>query len=96
MFAERKSKTHPRGKAFLIGCLFLLLAASMAIAYELDWWTIDGASGTSTGGSYSLSGTMGQPEAGTTLTGGSYTLNGGFWYLPRASATGSRGWESYR
>lgn len=96
MFAKNRSRSILQRKAFLVLCLFLLLAASMAIAYELDWWTIDGASGTSTGGAYSLSGTMDQPEAGTTLTGGSYTLNGGFWFLPRASATGSQGWESYR
>ena len=37
-----------------------------------------GGGGTSTGGVYSVSGTIGQPDAGL-LTGGSYTLAGGFW-----------------
>ncbi len=96
MFGKRQSNSQLRGKAYLILCMLLLLAASMAIAYELDWWTIDGASGTSTGGAYSLSGTVGQPEAGTAMTGGSYTLNGGFWYLPRSSTTGSQALEQYR
>jgi len=40
--------------------------------------TIDGGGGTSTGGSYELSGTIGQPDAGQ-MSGGSYALTGGFW-----------------
>ena len=47
--------------------------------YDLSWYTIDGGGATfSTGGSYSLGGTIGQPDAGA-LSGGPYTLNGGFW-----------------
>jgi hypothetical protein len=47
--------------------------------FEISWYTIDGG-GTmfSTGGPYSLGGTIGQVDAGT-LTSGSYALNGGFW-----------------
>jgi hypothetical protein len=29
----------------------------------LDWFTIDGGGGTSTGGVYAVSGTIGQPDA---------------------------------
>ena len=47
--------------------------------YDLTWNTIDGGGVTfSTGGAYSLDGTIGQGDAGT-LSGGSYTLTGGFW-----------------
>jgi hypothetical protein len=47
--------------------------------YDLSWYTVDGGGATfSTGGSYSLGGTIGQANAGI-LRGGSYTLNGGFW-----------------
>jgi hypothetical protein len=47
--------------------------------YELTWNTIDGGGVMfSTGGVYSLGGTIGQADAGN-LSGGSYTLNGGFW-----------------
>jgi hypothetical protein len=46
--------------------------------YSIDWYTIDGGGGSSTGGSYSLGGSIGQPDAGS-LSGGSYQLNGGFW-----------------
>jgi len=49
--------------------------------YSIDWWTVDGGGGTSTGGVYSVSGTLGQPDAGV-MSGGSFTLTGGFWALP--------------
>jgi len=45
--------------------LFHLLLPSLGFAqqYSIDWSTIDGGGGTSTGGDYSLSGTIGQPDA---------------------------------
>ncbi len=47
--------------------------------YDLTWNSIDGGGAMfSTGGAYSLGGTIGQADAGT-MSGGSYTLNGGFW-----------------
>jgi hypothetical protein len=47
--------------------------------YDLTWSTIDGGGATfSTGGTYSLGGTIGQPDAGS-MSGGSYALVGGFW-----------------
>ena len=62
----------------------LLLIPALALAqsgggYDLTWSTIDGGGATfSTGGPYSLGGTVGQADAGV-LTGGGYTLAGGFW-----------------
>ena len=52
--------------------------------YDLSWSTIDGGGGTSTGGVYSVSGTIGQPDAGATMTNGQYSVTGGFWALPTA------------
>ena len=47
--------------------------------YDLTWNTIDGGGYMfSTGGGYSLGGTMGQPDAGA-MSGGGYSLAGGFW-----------------
>ncbi len=46
--------------------------------YAINWFTLDGGGGTSTGGNYTLSGTIGQPDTGM-LSGGTYTLQGGFW-----------------
>ena len=47
--------------------------------YDLSWQTIDGGGGTSSGGGFSLNGTIGQPDAGVFMTGGSLALAGGFW-----------------
>jgi hypothetical protein len=58
-------------------------AASAGIGggvYSIPWSTIDGGGViNSSGGTYTLSGTIGQPDAGATMTGGSYSLTGGFW-----------------
>ena len=59
----------------LLAPLVLALASN---GYDLSWWTADGGGGSSMAGSYTLSGTAGQPDAGV-LTGGSYSLAGGFW-----------------
>jgi hypothetical protein len=64
-------------KAILAG-LILSVALSVSAQYSIDWYTIDGGGGTSSGGPYTLTGTIGQPDAGV-HTGGNYTLVGGFW-----------------
>ena len=57
----------------------LLLATAPALAqYHIDWYTIDGGGGTSSGGPYTLTGTIGQPDADWCV-GGLYELLGGFW-----------------
>lgn len=45
---------------------------------ELNWRTIDGGGGASTSETYTLIGTIGQPDAGR-MSNGAYTLYGGFW-----------------
>ena len=68
-----------RAKRFFVaGALVLLPILSQGQSYTIDWYSIDGGGGTSTGGIYSISGTIGQPDAGR-LTGASYALEGGFW-----------------
>jgi hypothetical protein len=49
--------------------------------YSIDWFKIAGGGGTSTGGTYTVSGTIGQHDAGGLMTGGSYSLTVGFWAL---------------
>jgi hypothetical protein len=44
----------------------------------LDWSSIDGGGGQSSGGPYSLTGTVGQPDAAYSA-GGEYEVLGGFW-----------------
>jgi hypothetical protein len=68
---------------------FLLsaLCFSAAAQYAIDWHTIDGGGGTSTGGVYAVSGTIGQHDAGGPMTNGQYAVTGGFWVLPQAVQT---------
>jgi hypothetical protein len=61
------------------GALLLALPLAVHAQYSIDWFTIDSGGGTSTGGDYSLSGTIGQPEAGMSITGGEFAMTGGFW-----------------
>ena len=59
--------------------LLILGSAVSAVAqYEIQWSTIDAGGGHSTGGVYTVTGTIGQPDAAFS-SGGSYTLAGGFW-----------------
>ena len=64
----------------LPGVIFGLVLAAPALAqnYSIDWFTIDGGGGASTGGAYAVSGTIGQPDAGV-MSGGSFAITGGFW-----------------
>ena len=60
--------------------LWLPLAA-FSQSYSIDWYKIAGGGGTSAGGQYSLSGTIGQPDASGAMSGGGYSVTGGFWSL---------------
>ena len=66
--------------------LAILAANAGAQSYSIDWSTIDGGGGTSTGGVYSVSGSIGQPDTAA-LAGGRYTVQGGFWGLIAAIQT---------
>ncbi len=46
--------------------------------FSIDWYKVAGGGGTSTNGQYSVSGTIGQADAGH-MSGGNYSLDGGFW-----------------
>ena len=59
----------------LIGLLFLAPAA-LAQPYGVDWHSVDGGGGQSMGGNFSITGTVGQPDAGS-LSGGTFSINGG-------------------
>ena len=67
--------------------LRLLTTLVRAQTYSIDWHKIAGGGGTSTGGVYSISGTIGQHDASTPLTSGPYSLTGGFWAIISAVQT---------
>jgi hypothetical protein len=63
--------------------LFTLLIPAIGFAqnYSIDWYKISGGGGTSGNSQYTVSGTIGQHDAGQQMSGGSYSLTGGFWAL---------------
>ena len=68
----------------------LTLACGAVVAsaqYVIDWHTMDGGGGDSAGGPYTLSGTIGQPDAHT-MTGGDFDLVGGYWAMLMALDVG--------
>jgi hypothetical protein len=75
-------------KRSLIYLILFIASVSFVFAqsYSIDWFTIDGGGGNSTGGVYSVSGTIGQPDAGH-MSGGNFTLDGGFWGIIAAVQT---------
>ena len=84
--------TYSRGIRTLIVSSALLLGSGVVRAqsdYSITWSTIDGGGGTSTNSQYSLSGTIGQPDAGAPMTGGPYSLTGGFWSLYAVQTPGA-------
>jgi hypothetical protein len=93
-----RSKLPQRTGLFVLAVLLALAAgvgyAQVGGGFDLSWNTIDGGGSTSpsTGGSYSLSGSIGQPDAGS-MAGGSYTVQGGFWYTPSVALLGHVTWE---
>jgi len=73
---------------FLSLCL-LIPAMGFAQQYSIDRYKIAGGGGTSTGGNYRVSGTIGQPDASGAMSGGSYSLTGGFWAIYAVQTTGA-------
>jgi uncharacterized repeat protein (TIGR01451 family) len=68
--------------------LALLPSGAAAQPYDVSWWTVDGGGGSSAGGSYVLTGTAGQPDAGGPYAGAPYGLHSGFWALAAGGAIG--------
>ena len=62
-----------------------MAGAGLAQEYSIGWYKVAGGGGTSTGTNgasvYSVSGTVGQPDASGAMSGGSYSVTGGFWSL---------------
>jgi hypothetical protein len=67
----------------LAALLLMAWPASGVAQHSIDWSTLDGGGGASTGGVYAVAGTIGQPDAGT-MTGGNFALAGGFWGIVAA------------
>jgi uncharacterized repeat protein (TIGR01451 family) len=79
---ERLDRTLDTLTPVLVAGLILALVPSIGTAQDLEirWFTVDGGGGmTSSGGTFTVGGTIGQPDAGTQMTGGVFIVTGGFW-----------------
>jgi hypothetical protein len=76
---SKHSKTWRRALVLcVLASVFCLCASGQD--YTNKWHTVDGGGRSSTGGVYTITGTIGQPDASRwKMTGGEYTVNGGFW-----------------
>jgi hypothetical protein len=72
--------------AFFGVALLAPSARAQSTNYNISWYTIAGGGGTSSGGNFTVSGTVGQ-HATATMSGGNYSLTGGFWSIIAAIQT---------
>ena len=68
-------------RKFVVFISVLIPAIGLAQPYSIDWYKIAAGGGTSTNGQYSVSGTIGQPDASSAMSGGNFSVTGGFWSL---------------
>lgn len=70
---------HQVGRLTLVVLLLLVgVVSAGGPSYWMGWWTVEGGGATLSSAGYVLSGTAGQPDAGT-MRGGDYVFGGGFW-----------------
>ena len=72
----------------LLSFAFCLPVAAQPL-YSINWYKVAAGGGTSSNGQYTVSGTIGQHDAGGPMTGGSYSLTGGFWSIYAVQTTGA-------
>ncbi len=61
--------------------LLLAPAAAFGQSYSIPWSTVGGGGGASAGGTFQITGTVGQPAVGATVQGGAFSITSGFWSL---------------
>jgi hypothetical protein len=84
--AFQSARGLAQSKTCRIALAFCLLTSAFCLrawgqSYSIDWYKIAGGGGTSTGATYQVAGTIGQPDASGVISGGNYSLTGGFWSL---------------
>ncbi len=68
-------------KTLILAWSLLLAATGFAQPYPIGWYKIAGGGAMSTNGQFTVTGSIGQPDAGMAMSGGNYSLTGGFWSL---------------
>lgn len=81
------------GRAARCRGLFATMVGAMTLTavgqFTIDWYKVGGGGGTSAGGAYQLTGTIGQHDAGGPMSGGPYSVSGGFWALYAVPTSGA-------
>ena len=67
----------------------LLIASVLGQPYSVDWHKIAGGGGSSTNGQFTLSGAIGQHDAGLQMSGGNFSVTGGYWVFPVSQTPGA-------
>jgi hypothetical protein len=88
-------------RLLLLVAVMLLAVTSVSLAltrserFDILWYTVDGGStARSNGASFVLSGSIGQPDAGSSQ-GGEFAVRGGFWGLPPELASLPEAYQVY-
>jgi hypothetical protein len=83
--AELQTKLHvymvavsKRALPVLVALFFVVVSVLHAQSYSINWSKVAGGGGTSAGGAYQVSGTIGQHDAGGPMTGGNIHLPADF------------------
>jgi len=81
-FAKRRLRVNCIQPVKIVFAFALLFAAlqTRAQSYSVDWHKV-ASGGASSNGQYSVSGTIGQPDASVAMSGGNFSVTGGFWSL---------------
>ncbi len=67
----------------------VLVSPLHAQPFAINWYKVSGGGGTSTNAPFTLSGTIGQHDAGGPMTGTGFSLTGGFWALYAVQTPGA-------
>ncbi len=79
-----------RAAPVLAGVLLLAVGAPAAFAtdpYDLSWFSIDAGGGSSTDGSFTVNGTIGQPDTGRMTGAPHFSVMAGYWGAATAAPT---------
>ena len=73
------ARSARRFRRSLLFGLSMLVAGAGAQTLDVTRHVVAGGGGHSSGGSFSMSGTVGQPDASAAISGGAFELRGGYW-----------------